>query len=218
MSESSPEKTDGELVAAILDGRRDQFAHLVDRYQAALMRLAFSRLERADWAEEAVQETFFCAFKSLHCYNSKYSFRTWLWTILLNQCKRQYTRRARRSIVSVWSEQPESVASAFRTRHRNHSADDGPHQRLLAKERSQLLDALLAQIPITQADALRLRFFGGLKFAEIACAMGCGLSTAKNRVGAGLKRLSEIIRNDSELIEVFSQPAITTHARNGDES
>ena len=41
----------------------------------------------------------------------------------------------------------------------------------VALERSELLDALLAKLPEAQADALRLRFFGGLKFHEIAEAM-----------------------------------------------
>ena len=42
-----------------------------------------------------------------------------------------------------------------------------------------------------QADAIRLRFFGGLKFQEIADAMDCSLSTAKNRVRWGLTTISE---------------------------
>jgi RNA polymerase sigma-70 factor (ECF subfamily) len=68
-----------------------------------------------------------------------------------------------------------------------------PSQQLAAKERSQLLDALLLRLPEVQADALRLRFFGDLKFPEIADAMGCSLSTAKNRVKWGLMKLAELI-------------------------
>jgi len=47
--------------------------------------------------EEAVQETFLCAHRWLATYDSRYSFRTWLWTILLNQCSRQAKREARQS-------------------------------------------------------------------------------------------------------------------------
>jgi DNA-directed RNA polymerase specialized sigma24 family protein len=42
-----------------------------------------------------------------------------------------------------------------------------------------------------QADALRLRFFGGLTFAEIAAAMQCSEPGAKNRVKTGLMTLSK---------------------------
>ena len=42
-------------------------------------------------------------------------------------------------------------------------------------------------LPDVQADALRLRFFAGLKFHEIADTMSCSLSAAKNRVRTGLQ-------------------------------
>ena len=44
-----------------------------------------------------------------------------------------------------------------------------------------------------QADALRLRFFAGLTFPEIAAAMDCSLSTAKNRVKWGLMKLADYV-------------------------
>jgi RNA polymerase sigma-70 factor (ECF subfamily) len=53
---------------------------------------------------------------------------------------------------------------------------------------------------VVQADALRLRFFGGLKFQEIADAMQCSLNTAKNRVRWGLMRMAELMQK-TELIQ-----------------
>ena len=66
-----------------------------------------------------------------------------------------------------------------------------PLARLLDQERSVLLEMFLARLSTVQADALRLRFFGGLKFPEIAVAMNCSLPTAKNRVRWGLMRLAK---------------------------
>ena len=77
------------------------------------------------------------------------------------------------------------------------AADDGALENLLAAERRQLLEALLAELSTVQADALRLRFFGGLKFQEIADSMGCSLCTAKNRVRWGLLHLSELVQRNS---------------------
>jgi DNA-directed RNA polymerase specialized sigma24 family protein len=37
---------------------------------------------------------------------------------------------------------------------------------------------------------LRLRFYGGLKFQEIADVQGCSLTSAKNRVRWGLLKMS----------------------------
>ncbi len=192
MSGTANQPADGSLVAAVLAGQRDQFAVLVARYQPALLRVARSRLGRDQWAEDVVQETLLCAFRWLQSYDSRFSFRTWLWTILLNQCRRHLKKRSRQLLVRPWSDHgagPGDFAAQL-------SSHESPCDQMLADERAQLLDALLLKLPEAQADALRLRFFGGLKFREIADAMNCSLSTAKNRVRWGLAKMADHLARD----------------------
>jgi RNA polymerase sigma-70 factor (ECF subfamily) len=181
--------TDGELTLAVLAGQRDQFAEIVWRYRGALLRAAESRLKRRDLAEDVVQETFLCAFKSLHTYDSRFSFRTWLWTILLNQCRRRHKRESRR--VELLASVSTSNGEMFP--QRLASGEAGPPEHAMAREQADRLAVLLDALPEVQADALRLRFFGGLKFHEIAAAMGCSLSSAKARVRLGLTRMSDLM-------------------------
>ena len=95
----SPESklSDGCIIDQVLSGKPEQFEVIVCRYHGPLLHLALGKLGRLDAAEEAVQETFFHAYKSLHTYDSQYSFRTWLWTILINQCRRQLKKGQSRS-------------------------------------------------------------------------------------------------------------------------
>lgn len=72
---------------------------------------------------------------------------------------------------------------------------------LLEKERAELLEKSLERLPEPEADALRLRFFGDLKFQEIADTMQCSLGTAKNRVRKGLVRLARIVTDAEALAE-----------------
>ncbi len=181
--------SDIALIMRVRAGETDCFAELVRRYQPALMRVARSRLGRADWAEDVVQETFLAAFKSCLSYDSRFSFRTWLWTILLNQCRGHYQRRQRSVPLEPWSPACEPTA-----RDQREPAMGSPLGHLLAEERTAELESLLARLSSVQADALRLRFFGGLKFHEIAEAMPCSLNTAKNRVRWGLMRMAEMIQ------------------------
>jgi len=174
---------DGLLIAAVLAGDGEAFAHLVRRYQAALLRAAISRLGRRQWAEEAVQETFLSAHKWLPTYDSRYSFRTWLWTILLNQCSRLAKREQRQPATlppNAVLADVEPLCSAA-----------SPLAQLLARESSERLHGLLSQLPQAQADALRLRFFGELTYSEIAAAMQISEPGAKHRVKTGLLKLSE---------------------------
>ena len=157
-NEHSP---DGLLIAAALAGEEGAFAHLVRRYQGPLLKAAISRLGRRQWAEEAVQETFLCTHRWLASYDSRFSFRTWLWTILLNQCSRVAKREAKHV--------PHAAAEALP--NERPDLQPSPLELLLAREASEQLYELLARLPEVQADALRLRFFGGLTFTEIAAAM-----------------------------------------------
>ena len=74
---------------------------------------------------------------------------------------------------------------------------DGVLTGLMARERREILEQLLERFSAVQADALRLRFFGGLKFQEIADTMQCSLCTAKNRVRWGLLRLAELVQEET---------------------
>jgi RNA polymerase sigma-70 factor (ECF subfamily) len=150
--------------------------------------VARGRLGKADLADDVVQETFLCALKWLHTYDSKYSFRTWLWTILLNQCSRAAKKIGRQQRVF-------SAAGEFHGGNTDAalvaSDEVSPLDGLLARESAGRVQELLARLPDNQADAVRLRFFGGLKFQEIAEAQGCSLTSAKTRVRLGLLQLSQ---------------------------
>lgn len=189
MFDPPAQQSDAQLMARVKRGEAECFAELVRRYQPALRRVAASRLGRADWAEDVVQETFLSAFKSCASYDPRFSFRTWLWTILLNHCHGHYQRRMRSVSQESLTERCEPTAG----QRPRESDDQSPLAKLLAQERTAQLEALLAQLTLKQADALRLRFFGGLKFREIAETMQCSLNTAKNRVRIGLMRMAELL-------------------------
>ena len=188
MPELDVNAPDGLLIEATLAGRREAFDLIVRRYQRALAFVARGKLGRADLADDVVQETFLCAVKWLHTYDSRYSFRTWLWTILINQCARTAHKvgRQRNLLAGQCREAAGTIAY-----DQCISSEATPLERILARESAQRLHELLARLPETQADALRLRFFGGLKFQEVAAAQGCSLTSAKARVRTGLIQLSQ---------------------------
>jgi RNA polymerase sigma-70 factor (ECF subfamily) len=186
MTDFDANSPDGMLVAAALAGHEQALALLAGRYQAALFRVALSRLGNRQLAEEAVQETLLCAHRWLSTYDSRFTFRTWLWTILLNQCARQAKREARQQAVHAEASRQVAAAGA------------SPLAELLARERSEQVHELLSRLPTPQADALRLRFFAGLTFPEIAAAMRCSEPGAKHRVKTGLLKLARWLRSPAE--------------------
>lgn len=177
---------DQEIMERVMAGQVELFDELVCRHQASMHKAAVSKLR--DWAiaEEAVQDAFLAAFAHRHTYRSEYSFRGWLWTILLNTCRTLARRELSRADRA--GRQPELQPEG-------HPSTNGDAlSRLLKVEQMSLLFQYLAELPETHADSLRLRFFGQLKFDEIALAMGCSTNGAKQRVRTGLERLAAALR------------------------
>lgn len=178
---------DAQIMQRVSGGEFALFDQLVVRYRPALLRVAWSKLGDATRAEDIVQEAFLAAFAARKTFNPQFAFRTWLWTILLNLCRRQMKKQ------SAWPR--EYVRSEIGAQHQAALPEPASHdsalQAVLVEERNEQLQRLLDRLSDVQADAIRLRFFGGLKFEEIAQTMQCSLSAAKVRVRTGLQKLAE---------------------------
>ncbi len=185
---------DGQLMRRIQEGEFSLFEVLVERYRPALLRVAGGMLDDAALAEDVVQETFLAVFASRHTFDPAFHFRTWLWTILLNLCHRQLKRRARRPRVVSRS----TLTPSERSNIADPATTETALAALLIRERGDQLQALLHELPDAQADAIRLRFFAGLKYEEIAQSMGVSLGGAKLRVRSGLRKLSERLLGEGE--------------------
>ena len=174
---------------AVQAGEVELFDLLVRRYRPPLIHVAWSKLGDWNWAEDVVQESFLAAFASRQSYNPVFSFRTWIWTIVLNNCRREWQKRASRpQEISI----PQSSTDWQRI-GTEPALPDTPLSQLLRVEQRTQVYQLLSQLPEAQADALRLRFFGGLQFSEIAQAMESSLGGAKQRVKNGLLALAKLV-------------------------
>jgi RNA polymerase sigma-70 factor (ECF subfamily) len=173
-------------------GEVELFDLLVERYRQPLLNVAWSKLGDLNWAEDVVQETFLAAFASRATYKPQFAFRTWIWTILLNLCRRQWQRRAERPREHSLPQAAAAELPGFREPVTHETAPAV----LLRIERRVAVHRLLARLPEVQADALRLRFFGGLQYSEIAMAMSSSLGAAKQRVKNGLAALADQLRDD----------------------
>lgn len=185
--------SDADILLRVQRGEHELFGQLVSRYASRLLRVAESKLGERAAAEDIVQEAFLAAFSARSSYNPQFAVSTWLWTILLNLCRtrgRRHRRRPWEQAAGSWDSTSVDIPGAA----------GNPLARLIAEEESALLHRLLEEIPESQADALRLRFFGGLKYEEMAQAMECSVSGAKRRVKSGLLKLSERLQS-------FEQPA-----------
>jgi len=183
---------DVQIMCRVQAGQVELFDVLVRRYRGPLLNVAWSKLADAAWAEDVVQETFLAAFAARATYNPRFAFRTWVWTILLNLCRRQWQRRQ----VRPGEHSLGTSLSAELTGYCEPVTHETALGHILQIERREQVHQLLTHLPEVQADALRLRFFGGLQFSEIALAMDSSVSAAKQRVKNGLVALADYVRQN----------------------
>jgi len=171
---------DAALIARVLGGDREGFDVLVERYHEGCRRYAAHMLGNWDDAEDAVQETFLRAYRSLGRYRERDRFRAWLYRILVNRCRTLASQRARRDGRFVSDERAMDEAAA----------DGETTSPWLAP-----LLAALGRLPALQREALLLKHGEGLDYQEIAEVTGVSVSALKMRVKRALDTLRPWMRD-----------------------
>ena len=88
---------EAHLIAALRAGDESAFILLIDRYHAAMLRLARLFVRDAAVAEDVVQEAWLGVLHGLARFEARSSLKRWISTILINRAKTRAARE-RRSI------------------------------------------------------------------------------------------------------------------------
>ena len=179
--------TDATLVRRVLEGDTAAFTTLVDRHAAACTRFAMRMLGNREDAEDAAQESFLRAYRSLGRYEERQSFRTWLFQILVNRCRTAAVRRQRQQRMFLVDEGAIALASV-------RPAAEFTELRAELQRAIESLDA-------DQREAFLLKHVEQLSYEEMAAITGAGVSALKMRVKRACDRLQWLLR-DEEVSDV----------------
>jgi len=174
----SDDPGDAILVERARSGDAEAFRELVERYSARTLRLAWRILGDEAAAEDAVQETFLRAYRSLARFDARSQFGTWLHRIAANTAveilrKHQHQRLRQEQI-------GEESAS---------STDPGPDRRALSQEVERAVRGALAGLSPMERAAFVLRHFEGRSIAEICGALGLRESAGKQAIFRAVQKL-----------------------------
>jgi RNA polymerase sigma-70 factor (ECF subfamily) len=176
-------------VKAVIDGDRDAFRALVDRESPVVVRACYRILGDPHDAEDAAQEAFVIAYRSLAAWRGEGTFGAWLARIAVRVALRQAGRR--RTV--EWAD-PERLGDSetFAVIDASGGAGD-PAAMAVRAERSADLRRAVARLDEPYRETLALRFFAERSLAEIADATGRPLGTVKTHLRRGLLRLREAL-------------------------
>lgn len=179
-------ESDASLVRRVLEGESRAYEVLVERYRPRLGRYAVRMLgNRAD-AEDAVQDTFVRAYRSLAGCNGDPGFGPWVFGILVNRCRTYAARLSRTRKVLVSSDAAFDAASSAVSPERSEALRDAIHR-------------ALEQLPQEQREAFLLKHVEDLSYEMMESVTGVRAATLRMRVFRArdeLRRLlAEVIRD-----------------------
>ena len=156
--------------------------------QEVAFRTAYLITGDASEAEDATQEAFVKAYRSLARFRPGAPFRPWLLSIVANEAKNRSKAAGRRARLVLRAAAEAPVG-----------ADDAsPEAAAVATERRAEL--LLALEALREADRLAIacRYFLGLSEEETAAALGCARGTVKSRLSRAIRRLRETMTEEDD--------------------
>ena len=152
--------------------REEALRRLMARYKSDLMRLSYVYLKDAGLAEDAVQETFIKAYRSLDRFRGASCEGTWLTRIAINTCKDM------------------KRGSWFRLFDRRVSLDQLPEpiQNFLTEEEGGLMEDIL-NLPDREKDVILMYYYRGMGVREIGEALNLRASSVSKRLEKARRRL-----------------------------
>jgi RNA polymerase sigma-70 factor (ECF subfamily) len=162
-------------------GDAGAFCELCRVHETRLLRQATALCGNSTLAEDLAQDTLVEAWKSLHRYNGKCQFFTWLCAILLNRYRNTLRFQRARPQAATDNERADTADPA-----------NAPDVAIETREEAALLRKCIESLPPRHQQVIYLRFYAEDSLEGIAAALGCSVGTVKSRLFHALEKLRKM--------------------------
>jgi len=176
---------DTELINRIRNGERELFEILIKRNNPWLYKTGMSYGYKHEDVEDLMQETFIAAYLNLEKFEGRSTFKTWITTIMLNQCYQKAQK------LSFKNEKTSDIINEKTTPmfESNQSADT--FRSVLNNELSNIVGNALISIPFEYRMVFSLRELNGMSTAETAEVLDISETNVKVRLNRAKHLLRE---------------------------
>ncbi len=173
---------DAELVAESLEGNRDAFRLIVERYQTLISSLAYCATGNVSRSEDLAQETFVSAWKQLAELREPAKLRPWLCSIARFLISKEFRRQGR---------EPDHAAESLEAVDEWVSPEPLPPDQVISDEEKAILWRSLERIPEIYREPLVLFYREHQSIEAVAQDLGLSEDAVKQRLSRGRKLLQE---------------------------
>src|SRR6266481_3230149 len=171
---------DLELIHRSQAGDTEAFGELVTKYRAKIYTMLYGMVRNENDAWDLAQEGFLQAWRSIHKFEGRSSFYTWLYRLTVNLAIDSLRRKGRRVEVELDDAIPSSLPS--------------PRANYRRTEISEHINTALAQLSPEHRAVIVLKEIEDLQYQEIAEILNLSNGTVLSRLFYGRKKLQSILR------------------------
>jgi RNA polymerase sigma-70 factor, ECF subfamily len=170
-------ESDAQLVNAALNGKKDAFAVLVNRYERPVRLLAVNILHDCHLACDVAQDAFVHAFENLTALRKADAFGPWLMKIT-HRCALDAIRKKSRLT-------PLAITAADAVFEKPNGQLDEDKQRVLAA---------VIKLPKAERQVIMLRYFSGHGVRDVSEIVGRSVGTVTKQLSRAHQRLRRILK------------------------
>lgn len=164
-----------KLAKQAINGDEHAQIQLLQIYEGAMYKVAFSYMRNEHDASDALSEMTIQALKNMNKVKSPEYLKTWLVRIVINTCLQM--KRKQKNIV-ITESLPEQAT---------------PFQELFS------LNDAISRLSVEQQELIHLKYFRDLKNSEIASIQQIPEGTVKSRLHSTLRKLKSILREEDHV-------------------
>ena len=190
--------TDSWLIEQYKSGNENALATLIERHQKDLFSFIFYKLMDDDLANDIFQDTFMKIIVTLKegRYNEEGKFILWAKRIAHNLIIDHYRLKSKHIKVSETSYDNDEYSIFDLIAGKEENVEE----KLVSQQIQQDLMKMLVCLPENQQEVIKLRFFDGLSFKEIAEQTNTSINTTLGRVRYALINLRKIMEENKIIL------------------
>ncbi|MCW5622151.1 MAG: RNA polymerase sigma factor [Burkholderiales bacterium] len=195
---SSAALSDAQLVLDVARGNVKAFEQLMRRHNQTLFRTARAILHNDAEAEDALQESYLRAYRSIGAYRGEARVSTWLVRIVVNEALARLRKNSRRAAVvpihgGTIEHEEEYDMEAVQNDH------DSPQELVERGEIRRLLEQKIDALPEGFRVVFVLRALEELSVEETAAVLGVPEATVRSRFFRARSQLREALSKEIDL-------------------
>ncbi len=181
-----PQRSDEELVISIVQGDKELFGELIDRYEPKFTRYVRRFTQQSEDVSDILQIVFIKAYTNLQSFDSSRSFNSWIYRIAHNECVNHLKKRGNEKVSFI----------DFDTFFPHPFAQEEADALSLSREDKEQLESSLSKISPKYREVLVLYYYDELSYQEIADVLHIPIATVGVRIKRGKDSLHKMLKDN----------------------